>query len=326
MPEYDTPPRQYCSLGPLSRANEFGGESLITTATLPLPVLHPPILRGFAFLLAIVCSSCVMGQEQADVNRASFFQSFTAPAKSISSWPASWSAGWLQVHTTTTDSQLPVWTHRLTTLPIEIEQALAIKLANANIRLVVLANETEFDHYLKKNFPGLPKRRALFVQNRGPGLVLTYMHSDWLTDARHECTHALLHASGIKLPLWLDEGLAEYFEVECTEKGSHPTHRHAVATQLRYGQVVQIEDFEQSQNATTLSPKEYRDAWSIVAFLLNHNAESKQALQEYIEDLRTGAAAGLLSRRLPTKSRSNWRDDYLQYFRSQPTGIRIGSR
>jgi hypothetical protein len=217
-------------------------------------------------------------------------------------------------------------THRLTTLPLEIEQELAIKLSNANIRLVVLANEAEFDQYLKKNFPGLPKRRALFVQNRGPGLVLTYMHSDWLTDARHECTHALLHASGIKLPLWLDEGLAEYFEVESTEKGAHPTHRHAVASQLRYGQVVQIEDFEQSQNATTLSPKEYRDAWSIVAFLLNHNNESKQALQAYIEDLRTGAAAGLLSRRLPAKSRGNWREDYLQYYRSQPMGIRVGTR
>jgi hypothetical protein len=326
MPEYDSIPRPYCRLGPLSRANGFFRELSTTGTMLPHHVRYSTVLHGFALAIAIACSSHVMGQNPAAVDRASFVQSPTSPAKSSPSWPASWSAGWLQVHTTTTDSQLPAWTHRLTTLPLEIEQALAIKLANANIRLVVLANETEFDHYLKKNFPGLPKRRALFVQNRGPGLVLTYMHSDWLTDARHECTHALLHASGIKLPLWLDEGLAEYFEVECTEKGVHPSHRNAVASQLRYGQVVQIEDFEQSQNATTLSPKEYRDAWSIVAFLLNHNAESKQALQEYIEDLRTGAAAGLLSRRLPAKSRSNWRDDYLEYFRSQPTGIRLGSR
>ena len=319
MQEHDTTPRLCVHAARCLRAAEC--------RETPLSVLYSTVLNGFA-LFMIVCSSHVSGQELAVVDRATLVQSFTfnTPAKLVSSWPASWSDGWLQVHTTTTDSQLPEWTHRLTTLPIEIEQALAIKLANANIRLVVLANETEFDHYLKKNFPGLPKRRALFVQNRGPGLVLTYMHSDWLTDARHECTHALLHASGIKLPLWLDEGLAEYFEVESTEKGSHPIHRYAVASQLRYGQVVQIEDFEQSQNATSLSPKEYRDAWSIVAFLLNHNDESKQALQAYIEDLRTGAAAGLLSRRLPAKSRSNWRDDYLQYYRSQSMGFRVGTR
>ncbi|MFN7448223.1 MAG: DUF1570 domain-containing protein [Pirellula sp.] len=326
MPEYDTPRRKYCSLGPLSRANGFSRELLTTGIILPHQVPYPTVLSGIALSFAVVCSSHAMGQEQAAVDRASFVQASAAPEKSNPSWPASWSAGWLQVHTTTTDQQLATWTHRLTTLPIEIEQALAIKLENANIRLVVLANETEFDHYLKKNFPGLPKRRALFVQNRGPGLVFTYMHSDWLTDARHECTHALLHASGIKLPLWLDEGLAEYFEVESTEKGSHPTHRHAVESQLRYGQVVQIEDFEQNQNATTLSPKEYRDAWSIVAFLLNHNEESKNALRAYIEDLRTGAAAGLLSRRLPAKSRSEWRDNYLQFFRSQSTGNYIGTR
>lgn len=319
MPQHDTTPRLCVHAARCVHAYECSEN--------PFPVLYSTVLNGFV-LFMIVCSSHVSGQELAVVDRATLVQSFTftTTGKLVSSWPASWSDGWLQVHTTTTDSQLPEWTHRLTTLPIEIEQALAIKLANGNIRLVVLANETEFDHYLKKNFPGLPKRRALFVQNRGPGIVLTYMHPDWLTDARHECTHALLHASGIKLPLWLDEGLAEYFEVESSEKGSHPIHRYAVVSQLRYGQVVQIEDFEQSQNVTSLSPKEYRDAWSIVAFLLNHNDESKQALQVYIEDLRTGAAAGLLSRRLPAKSRSNWRDDYLQYYRSQSMGFRVGTR
>lgn len=289
-------------------------------------------VRFASMLFGFLCCSQALGQEVVSSSTATppatttSVQASNASTKATYSWPASWSDGWLHVHSATTDSQLPALTHRLTTLPLEIEQVLAIKLSNANVRLVVLANEMEFDQYTKKNFPGLPKRRALFVQNRGPGLVLTYMHSDWLTDARHECTHALLHASGIKLPLWLDEGLAEYFEVESTEKASHPTHRHAVASQLRYGQVVQIEDFEQLQNVTSLNPKEYRDAWSIVAFLLNHSDESKQALQAYIEDLRTGAAAGLLSRRLPAKSRENWRDDYLQYYRLQPNGIRVGSR
>ena len=32
-------------------------------------------------------------------------------------------------------------------------------------------------------------------------------------DLRHEATHALLHVAVGDLPLWLDEGLAEYFEV-----------------------------------------------------------------------------------------------------------------
>ncbi|GIT30210.1 MAG: hypothetical protein Ct9H300mP1_22560 [Planctomycetaceae bacterium] len=32
-------------------------------------------------------------------------------------------------------------------------------------------------------------------------------------DLRHEFTHGVLHSSLKRVPLWLDEGLAEYFEV-----------------------------------------------------------------------------------------------------------------
>jgi hypothetical protein len=44
-------------------------------------------------------------------------------------------------------------------------------------------------------------------------MVFAYRGEDFETDLRHECTHALLNAALPVVPLWLDEGLAEYFEV-----------------------------------------------------------------------------------------------------------------
>ena len=44
-------------------------------------------------------------------------------------------------------------------------------------------------------------------------LVYTYWGDRIQQDLRHELTHALLHSVLKDVPLWLDEGLAEYFEM-----------------------------------------------------------------------------------------------------------------
>ena len=44
------------------------------------------------------------------------------------------------------------------------------------------------------------------------------------TDLRHELTHALLHGVLQDVPLWLDEGLAVYFELPPANEGVNPHH------------------------------------------------------------------------------------------------------
>ena len=70
-----------------------------------------------------------------------------------------------------------------------------------------------YQSYMKQYFPRVPYRRALFIKARGPGMVFAYQGNDFEIDVRHECTHALLHTWLPHVPLWLDEGMAEYFEV-----------------------------------------------------------------------------------------------------------------
>ena len=196
----------------------------------------------------------------------------------------------------------------------EIEDVLELSFSIDEIKIVVLRDKLEYDAYLQEHFPKLPKRRALFVQHRGPGLVLTYMHEDWAIDARHECAHALFHSCRTKLPSWLDEGLAEYFETSLPDRLAHSEHSQGVLAQIRYGQVPAIDELEQWHIDTALESKQYREAWSVVAFLLHHSPETRGAFQQYLRDLQSGAAAGYLGRRLSSDLRQDWRKEFLRFF------------
>ncbi len=228
-------------------------------------------------------------------------------------WPRQWKVGQFEIHTTVLDPKIEVLAQQLLGLSKQIESTLLVPVDPSDVQLVVLQDQAEFELYLKTHFPNLPTRRALYYHKRGLGVVLTYMHEEWLTDARHECTHALLHQSNVKLPLWLDEGIAEYFETPIRDPHLHPDHLNAVQAQIRYGQIVDLDSLEQA-NHVYLEAKDYRDAWSVVNMLIHHSPETHQALTQYISDLTNGTAAGFLSRRLPKEIRTNWRQHYLDFY------------
>ena len=233
---------------------------------------------------------------------------------SVSRWPHTERVGQFHVHSMVPMEKLEKHLLYLSTLPTELASALAISIAERPVHLVVLESRESLDSYVKRLTPDAPSRRALYIRHRGPGLVLTYFNASWVTDARHECTHALLDANGVKVPQWLDEGLAEYFETASSNPVKHATHGPAVQSQIRYGQVADIQQLEHNDSSTSLTAKDYRDAWSITAFALNSSDQSRAAFQSYLQDLQCERAAGLLSHRLKPSVQS-WREDFTQFFR-----------
>src|SRR5947209_8380306 len=78
--------------------------------------------------------------------------------------------------------------------------------------------------------PAVPRPRASIVaQARGHGggdelPVYTFNGDHIRQDLRHELTHALLHSVLKDVPLWLDEGLAEFFELPPDVDGLNRQH------------------------------------------------------------------------------------------------------
>jgi len=145
----------------------------------------------------------------------------------------------------------------------------------------LFADEPAMRSYLAKRLPDVPLRRSLFVQGSGHPMVFAQRSAALATDLRHESTHVALHALWAEVPLWLDEGLAEYCEAAPPARlRGHPWLAQATAD-ARLGRAVRLDALEAKTRAETLRDADYRAAWAWVHFLLNGPAEARDELRRY---------------------------------------------
>lgn len=179
-----------------------------------------------------------------------------------------------------------------------LADTLGVAEAKEQMHLFLFSDRQTYEAYLQRYFPGVPQRRALFVKGRGPGMVFAYLNQDFEVDVRHECTHALLHASRKDVPLWLDEGLAEYFEAPANLRVHQNPHLKLVRWSARIGRIPKIEALEVIANLDQMGRGEYRDAWAWVHFMVHGSPTAREVLISYLEDLKTGRPTPSLSSRL----------------------------
>jgi hypothetical protein len=130
--------------------------------------------------------------------------------------------------------------------------------------------------------------------------IYAYRKPDLDVDLRHECTHAVLHGVLPVVPLWLDEGLAKYFEVPAEQRASgHPYFDDLKwKWSLRLGMIRTIETLEQRQELSEMDAADYRSAWAWVHFMLHGPQPAHQALVNYLACYQQHTPAGKLSLRL----------------------------
>ena len=126
----------------------------------------------------------------------------------------------------------------------DLYRRLGVPPGQEQIEVYLFRSRSSYHRYLKQWYPEIPSRRALFIKNNGPGKVLVYLSDELHTDMPHECTHALLHSSLPMVPLWLDEGLAEYYEVPPAARLYQNPHRTATVWNYRLWQRQTIADLE----------------------------------------------------------------------------------
>lgn len=167
------------------------------------------------------------------------------------------------------------------------------------VEVYILRDRDAFTHFLTFYYPELPPRRAFFLA-QGPRRVIYTFHNDRLdVDLRHEATHALLHVAVGDLPLWLDEGLAEYFEGPDARQGLNPEHLARLPDDLKAGWRPDLARLETLRSVRDMSPRDYRESWAWVHYLLNGPAPGKAALLAELGDPSTRPpAAEPLSARL----------------------------
>jgi hypothetical protein len=180
----------------------------------------------------------------------------------------------------------------------DVCQCLGIPPAQERIEIYLFHDEPAYRRYLATYFPRVPYRRALFMKLGGPGMVLTYRGKDFETTVRHECTHALLHSVLPTVPLWLDEGLAEYFQEPRAQRAYQSGHLPMTRWSARFGIAPSLEKLESKTDLPQMTSTDYRYAWAWVHFMIHGPAAAHQELAGFLDNIRTEVPYGRLSQRL----------------------------
>jgi hypothetical protein len=192
----------------------------------------------------------------------------------------------------------------LTELRAQVYHGLELSEASPLIQVYLFEDRERYERFIRARYPDLPRRRAFFVaQPHSVGgaedlLVYTFWGDRIREDLRHELTHALLHSVLRDVPLWLDEGLAEYFEL--LPESQEASQRHLEQIRLAGGTARKpdLPHLEELKEVQQMTPAEYREAWAWVHLILQGNPEARSALIAYLQQLRTNANAGPLYPRL----------------------------
>jgi hypothetical protein len=198
----------------------------------------------------------------------------------------------------------------------ELTRTLGVPAARQPIYVYLFASEEEYKAYKEEHFPQVPYRTALFIMEGGSPGVYTYRKADMDIDVRHECTHALLHSALPVVPLWLDEGIAKYFEVPAGERAfDHPYFDDLKwKWSLRLGMVRTIESLEQRNDLAEMDAADYRYSWAWVHFMLHGPKAAHGALVGYLASYEKYNPAGTLSSRL-TEAVPNPNEQMIQHFK-----------
>lgn len=187
----------------------------------------------------------------------------------------------------------------LESLRTDVSQRLDLPISDEPIHLYLFENPTRYEAFVARQFPAFPARRAFFVETDTSLSVFAAWQDRVAEDLRHETTHGYVHAVLPAIPLWLDEGVAEYFEVPRADQGLHRGHLAHLSGRLIEGTwQPDMARLEALQSAAELSQDHYAEAWCWVHWLLDTTPERRALLQDYLADVRRDPTTAPLSARL----------------------------
>ena len=154
------------------------------------------------------------------------------------------------------------------------------------VNVYLFSDEASYRYYMNTTWSNLPPRRAYFVGTTRELAVYSFLGSKVQEDLRHEFTHGLLHASLKSVPLWLDEGLAEYFEVDPTVPGTvHTEHVREWETAKEENWSPNLFRLEMLTDFRDMTQRDYAESWGWVHYMLQTSDDTANVLLQYLASL-----------------------------------------
>jgi hypothetical protein len=105
-----------------------------------------------------------------------------------------------------------------------------------------------------------------------------------------------LHSAIAQVPIWLDEGLAEFFESSGEPGAVNPAHAVKLRKALPQGWVPELARLEKLVDLWQMTQDDYRESWLWVHYLMRHSPRTRQILIKHVHGLVAGDQSSLCSR------------------------------
>jgi hypothetical protein len=204
----------------------------------------------------------------------------------LGQWPYQQQWGLFHVHADFSPDRVRSLFSELDMLQRDLQEQLRIGPMQEHVDVYLFAQREVYHNYMRHYFPQMGVRQAMYIKSNSPGNVFAYLGPEFAIDLRHEATHAMLHAMLPLLPLWLDEGLAEYFEVTAEQRRDGNPYLRTVVRDAHLNRSPSLVQLEALRDLSEFGPPEYRDAWAYVHFLLHGPPAARQVLWGYLADIR----------------------------------------
>lgn len=178
-------------------------------------------------------------------------------------------------------------------LQLDLVNYLRIPETSEKIELCVFRDKASYQSFISQVFPGAPlDRPALYVRHADdPGVLMVQNDKNLIINIRHEMTHAYLNSTLKHVPIWLDEGLAKYFETPPGERGFRNPYLADVEASASglFSSPPSLSRLEKLTRVDQMHTREYRESWSWVHFMIHYSPETHRILAQYLSTLRADA-------------------------------------
>jgi hypothetical protein len=180
-----------------------------------------------------------------------------------------------------------------------ITDELGVPPGEREVVVYLFADRERYAAYMREHHPELPARRAFFIGTPQELAVYAHWGEHVLVDLRHEYTHGLLHAAVGNVPIWIDEGIAEYMEVgRDTPGGVNPEHLGRLVQAAQHGWQPDLLALERLEQVDDMQRADYQEAWAWTHYLLHEAPGGRELVSQYLNEIRRGQTPTALSQRL----------------------------
>jgi len=187
----------------------------------------------------------------------------------------------------------------LETLAQKLWSELMIPDKRTPVRVYLFSTQDAFSAYVRQHIPSLKQadtnRTAMFLLRNEKPYIFAVATSKLTLNLRHEFVHVLLNTAHNDVPIWLDEGLAEYYEVR---DGEQQEFRKLLLRQNRLFWKPKISRLERLKTMSQLGVVEYAEGWSWVHLLMRGSKTHRQIIPKYLADLRKDVSTSQISARI----------------------------